>query len=150
MLHVDLGQPVDVWSVMLHVDLGPPVDVWSLGCVAAELAMGRPLFEGANEAEMIFCICSMLGAPPQAMMLRSSRSTLYFWIETRGTLCVWHLLDADALGIGKNTATRRIRYLSEVMEVHFAQRKRFGRELPNKEDSLDFLDILTKMLTLCP
>ena len=40
-----------------------PVDIWSVGCIFAELAMGRPLFEGQNEIEQIQEIFRIMGNP---------------------------------------------------------------------------------------
>ncbi|KAG2494353.1 hypothetical protein HYH03_007410 [Edaphochlamys debaryana] len=39
------------------------VDVWSLGCIMAELLMGKPLFDGQGEIEQLDKICSVLGTP---------------------------------------------------------------------------------------
>ena len=39
------------------------VDIWAVGCIVAELLLGRPLFPGANEAEQLELICRLLGSP---------------------------------------------------------------------------------------
>ncbi|KAG2486578.1 hypothetical protein HYH03_014748 [Edaphochlamys debaryana] len=43
---------------------GPAIDVWALGCLLAELSMGRPLFPGANAADQLGLITACLGQPP--------------------------------------------------------------------------------------
>lgn len=48
------------------------VDVWSAGCVAAELALGRPLFPGDSEFGSLVMIFSLLGTPPPNHPLRNS------------------------------------------------------------------------------
>jgi serine/threonine protein kinase len=41
-----------------------PIDIWALGCVMAEMYLHpQPLFYGANEKEVLFRICSVLGPP---------------------------------------------------------------------------------------
>jgi cyclin-dependent kinase 2 len=62
---------VTLWYRSPEILLGAPeydssVDVWSLGCVFAELAIGRPLFPGNNEIDQIFKIFKVLGTPSPA------------------------------------------------------------------------------------
>ena len=41
-----------------------PIDIWGLGCIMAEMYLHpQPLFCGANEKEVLFRICSVLGTP---------------------------------------------------------------------------------------
>lgn len=40
-----------------------PVDIWSVGCVMAELFLGKPIFPGDSEISMIFKITEILGKP---------------------------------------------------------------------------------------
>lgn len=42
-----------------------PIDMWAVGCIMAELYTFRPLFPGSSEADQLFKICSVLGAPSQ-------------------------------------------------------------------------------------
>jgi dual specificity protein kinase YAK1 len=37
------------------------IDMWSLGCIAAELYIGFPLFPGASEYDMISRMIEILG-----------------------------------------------------------------------------------------
>ena len=39
------------------------VDAWSVGCVFAEMALGRPLFTGSSEIDQLFQLFSTLGTP---------------------------------------------------------------------------------------
>ena len=39
------------------------VDMWSVGCITAELLLGRPLFPGKSEPEQLALIFSLLGSP---------------------------------------------------------------------------------------
>ncbi|KAK1306503.1 Cyclin-dependent kinase F-4 [Acorus calamus] len=44
---------------------GSAVDMWAMGAIMAELFTLRPLFPGANEADEIYKICSVIGNPNQ-------------------------------------------------------------------------------------
>jgi dual specificity protein kinase YAK1 len=54
-------------EVVLGLGLGPEVDVWSLGCVAAELMLGLPLFPAVSQLHLLVLINEMLGPFPAAM-----------------------------------------------------------------------------------
>lgn len=68
-LRVDLtNNVVTMWYKPPELILGAvryahSVDVWSVGCVLAELELGRPLFPGRTDAEQIDLICRTLGTP---------------------------------------------------------------------------------------
>lgn len=44
-------------------DYGSEIDIWSVGCIFAELLVGRPLFPGHSEADQLHKICTIMGAP---------------------------------------------------------------------------------------
>lgn len=44
---------------------GPAVDVWSVGCVFAELLLGRPVLQGRTEVEQLHKIFKLCGSPPE-------------------------------------------------------------------------------------
>lgn len=54
------------------------IDMWSLGCIAAELFLGIPIFPGANEYNQLFKIIELLGMPPAEMIRNGSRSYKFF------------------------------------------------------------------------
>ena len=44
---------------------GPEVDLWSVGCIFAELVMGKPILPGKNEMEQLDLIFRLCGAPSE-------------------------------------------------------------------------------------
>jgi glycogen synthase kinase 3 beta len=44
--------------------------MWSFGCVAAELAMGCPLFQSKTTTEQILLIMRLLGTPTQQEVMK--------------------------------------------------------------------------------
>jgi serine/threonine protein kinase len=57
-------------EVLLRQQYGPLVDIWSLGCVAAELFLGNPLFPGGDEIDMLRQIQLKLGVLPNSIVRR--------------------------------------------------------------------------------
>ncbi|KAI4335951.1 hypothetical protein L6164_014544 [Bauhinia variegata] len=45
-------------------DYGPSVDLWSIGCVFAELLVGKPILQGRTEVEQLHKIFKLCGSPP--------------------------------------------------------------------------------------
>ena len=55
-------------EILLGVkDYSPAVDIWSVGCIFAEMALGKPLFTGMCEVDQLFQIFSKLGTPTEEM-----------------------------------------------------------------------------------
>jgi cyclin-dependent kinase 12/13 len=44
---------------------GPEVDMWSVGCIFAELVMGKPILPGKNEMEQVDLIFRLCGTPSE-------------------------------------------------------------------------------------
>lgn len=44
-------------------EYGPPVDLWSVGCIMAELILGKALFPGKGEIDQMDRLISVLGLP---------------------------------------------------------------------------------------
>ena len=65
-------------EVVLGSPYGMPIDMWSLGCVVAELFLGRPLFPGASEHNLLTRICETLGPPPDKMLAAASNAKKFF------------------------------------------------------------------------
>lgn len=76
----DLGQACPAGEVQTYVGtrwyrapemllglrgLGVEVDLWAAGCAMAELFLLRPAFPGSDARDMLFRICSDLGAPEE-------------------------------------------------------------------------------------
>ncbi|KAJ7327829.1 hypothetical protein OS493_026108 [Desmophyllum pertusum] len=53
-------------QVMFGIPLfGPEIDIWSLGCILAELYIGKPIFLGRNKNEVLQEVTSVLGPIPR-------------------------------------------------------------------------------------
>merc|ERR1712008_447169 len=59
-------------------------DMWSLGCVCAELVLGRSLFpHHGGEEDIVRCITDLLGDLPEHMLKAGRNTNRYFWREDR-------------------------------------------------------------------
>ncbi|KAJ9531540.1 hypothetical protein QJQ45_015001, partial [Haematococcus lacustris] len=50
----------------------PAIDVWSVGCIFAEVLLGRPLFPGRNVVHQLEIITDLLGTPPDSVINKAS------------------------------------------------------------------------------
>ena len=52
--------------ILKSTNYNSPIDIWAIGCVMAEMYLHpQPLFYGANEKEVLYRICTILGTPNQ-------------------------------------------------------------------------------------
>lgn len=65
-------------EVILGLGYGYAMDVWSLALIIIEMLIGRPVFPGHNELEMLSLMIELLGPPPLAMIRHSPRRELFF------------------------------------------------------------------------
>lgn len=61
-------------QVLLGHGYDMAIDMWSLGCMAAELFLGLPLFPGASEHDLLVRIVDMLGMPPDHVLQKAQHT----------------------------------------------------------------------------
>ena len=60
----------------------PAIDIWSIGCIFAEILLGKPLFPGRNVVHQLELITDLLGTPsPQvvAKVFHRNFSCINLW-----------------------------------------------------------------------
>ena len=56
-------------ELLLGVDkYGPEVDMWSIGCIFAELLVGKALFPGKDEMDQMTQITNIMGMPSEEVV----------------------------------------------------------------------------------
>lgn len=65
-------------EVVLAYPYDSAIDMWSLGCIAAELYLGLPLFPAASERDLLSRMVEILGPVPLSMLAASRRLQRYF------------------------------------------------------------------------
>nr|XP_046234346.1 homeodomain-interacting protein kinase 2-like [Scatophagus argus] len=78
-------------EVMLGMCFAEPIDMWSLGLVAAELAVGFPLFPGLHEYDMMKFIVNTLGQPPDYQLNSALKSSCFFRFDSSFKQQTWRL-----------------------------------------------------------
>eukprot|EP00798_Chlamydomonas_sp_ICE-L_P024982 gene24982-10644_t len=88
-------------KVVLGYSYNLAIDMWSLGCVAAELFLGLPLFPGASEHDLLVRVVETVGMPPSWLLDEAKHTDKFFskrLVPVQGSnLCtVQHLLMSQA------------------------------------------------------
>ncbi|KAI9594637.1 kinase-like domain-containing protein [Syncephalis fuscata] len=65
-------------EVLLGLPYSSAIDMWSLGCIAAELFLGLPIFPGSSEYNQLSRIIEMLGMPPSKLIEFGKASPQFF------------------------------------------------------------------------
>ena len=71
-------QRVSAPQVLLGYPYNVAIDMWSLGCVAAELFLGLPLFPGASEHDLLTRVVEMMGPPPDSLLAAAKHTKKFF------------------------------------------------------------------------
>ena len=69
---------ISLMQVLLGYPYTVAIDMWSLGCMAAELFLGLPLFPGASEHDLLVRIVEMRGVPPDHVLAKAQHTKKYF------------------------------------------------------------------------
>jgi len=76
--HYITTRPYRAPEVVVGATFGCSVDMWALGCIAAELFLGRPLFPSFSSWEHLRRMITMFGHIPLSLLRKSSLANTYF------------------------------------------------------------------------
>ena len=78
----------------------PAIDIWSIGCIFAEVLLGKPLFPGRNVVHQLELITDLLGTPDQDVIAKvrneKARRFLSNMRKKEGIPFEHHIPNADA------------------------------------------------------
>ena len=65
-------------EVVLGIPYTSAIDIWSFGCILVELYTGIPIFSCETEKELMGKIIEVIGEPPKELLIKGSRSHVFF------------------------------------------------------------------------
>ncbi|XP_024357303.1 dual specificity protein kinase YAK1 homolog isoform X2 [Physcomitrium patens] len=145
-----------------EVVLGHPystaIDMWSLGCVAAELFLGLPLFPGQCAYDLLRFIIEKLGKqPPDHILQKAKNTNKYFKLisaaphpesgHTSGNASVYQFLtpeenearEKSKPAIGKRYISGTLEKMIMTYPMKSAQKEEVEREKFSRKVFVDFL-----------
>ena len=144
-------------EVLLGLPYTSSIDMWSLGCIAAELFLGLPLFPGSSEYNQISRIVEVLGVPPSHMCERGKSASQFFDKRVvQDSKSVFTLKPMDKYVQEQNAKEQPSkRYLNgsslpEIINLYPIMRKGLSqkdidKEMYNRQSFVDFLQGVLNM-----
>ena len=133
------------------------VDMWSLGCVAAELFLGLPLFPAASEFDLLERITETIGPLPRSMLISSRSTSMYYTFEDSGAHRSQRLLTADEFqAFNMKKAVKGKQYFKHTLLRDIVLNAPFKADLTEAEKAAQeghratFLDFLEGLLQVDP
>jgi serine/threonine protein kinase len=74
-------------EVLIGAGYSCEIDMWSIGCIAAELYLGEPLFPGACEFDQLNKICKLLGDLPGCLLRNAKKRKKFFTPDLEKKVC---------------------------------------------------------------
>ncbi|KAL1257024.1 hypothetical protein QQF64_012569, partial [Cirrhinus molitorella] len=140
-------------EIILGLPFCEAIDMWSLGCVIAELFLGWPLYPGASEYDQIRYISQTQGLPAEYLLSAGTKTTRFFNRDPDSTYPLWRLKTPEdhetETGIKSKEARKYIfNCLDDMAQVNMTTDLEGSDMLAEKADRREFIDLLTKMLTI--
>ncbi|KAJ8401410.1 hypothetical protein AAFF_G00386410 [Aldrovandia affinis] len=140
-------------EIILGLPFCEAIDMWSLGCVIAELFLGWPLYPGASEYDQIRYISQTQGLPAEYLLSAGTKTTRFFNRDPESTYPLWRLKTPEdhegEMGIKSKEARKYIfNCLDDMAQVNMTSGLEGSEMLAEKADRREFIDLLSKMLTI--
>eukprot|EP00127_Corallochytrium_limacisporum_P005164 Clim_evm4s200 gene=Clim_evmTU4s200 len=141
-------------EVIIGVPYSSAIDIWSLGCIAAELYLGLPIFPGSSEYDQLYRILEVTGPLPDHMLSQGMQTPKYYHISQGYSCPVYTLKSADEYYQESREQQRVWKRYFEIHQLWDIESPKI-RPYENEED-IDkqvedrqvFADFLSQMLVL--
>lgn len=147
-------------EIILGLPFDEAIDMWSLGCVAAELFLGWPLYPGPSEYDQIRYISQTEGLPSQHLLQNatpSKRNRYFKRIINAAGHHEWVLKNPEEYEFEsgkarKEEGSRRYVFnrLDDIASRNFPSSLSSNESMAERVDRSVFVDLLKKMLELDP
>ncbi|KAI8904346.1 kinase-like domain-containing protein [Gorgonomyces haynaldii] len=145
-------------EVLLGLPYTSNIDMWSLGCIAAEIFLGLPLFPGTSEYNQMSRIVEMLGLPPTYMLDKGKQTHQFFDKHLSDAKPTYTLKSMEKyMQETKNTEQPSKRYfkgttLQQIIMSYPIMRKGLSQQDIEKEmnQRRSFVDFLSGVLQMNP
>nr|XP_019942967.1 PREDICTED: homeodomain-interacting protein kinase 1-like isoform X1 [Paralichthys olivaceus] len=139
-------------EIILGYPFTEAIDMWSLGCMAASMYLGKWLYPGRSEYDMIKFITHTQGQLPRKVLHHGSKTSTFFQSFNTSTTTCWKLKSSEQIhkqtGIQpKETRSIKLSSLDGLLHIRTFDSK--GPDLTaEKTDVRVFVDMLKGMLHL--
>eukprot|EP01017_Pseudomicrothorax_dubius_P024569 TRINITY_DN2610_c0_g1_i15.p1 TRINITY_DN2610_c0_g1~~TRINITY_DN2610_c0_g1_i15.p1 ORF type:complete len:682 (+),score=115.33 TRINITY_DN2610_c0_g1_i15:89-2134(+) len=139
-------------EVLLGMKYSSSIDSWSLGCIAAELFLGLPIFPGDNEYDQIRRIVNMIGVPETSLLDQARNRDKFFKLVDTEYVLKDHLEYGREFNI-EITPPKRYFEVDTLKDlVNYIPNSKYRQSnLPLERELFPlFLDFLEKLLVIDP
>ncbi|KAL7382237.1 hypothetical protein ABVT39_019062 [Epinephelus coioides] len=143
-------------EIILGLPFTEAADMWSLGCMAAEMYHGDPLYPGGSEYDMMRYMVETQGQPPDHLLTLGLK-TDHFFRAQRGqkkpTTRLFELKTPEQYHretghLSVETRRRKLESLYDLINVQVANPESPADKVVVRSDELIFVDMPDKMLGL--
>nr|XP_046274229.1 homeodomain-interacting protein kinase 1-like [Scatophagus argus] len=141
-------------EILLGLPFTEAIDMWALGCLAATLYLGKMLYPGSCEYDMLRYIVETQGDPPQKMLCRGRKTPRFFKIKYLDFInSVWTLKTPEEYhrdtGI-QSTENRALKFrsLDDLLHIQRVIPENSADKDAETIDQQMFVDLLKRMLEL--
>ncbi|CAD8050030.1 unnamed protein product [Paramecium primaurelia] len=124
------------------------IDMWSVGCVAAQLYLGYPLFQGTSSFDQLSKILGLISITNQELIQNSPKFNDYF-IKENQNYVLKHLKKYENEQT-LNLHDPGIQNITNIQELYLEFNKSSLRTIQEMATMEDFVDLLKKLLEFDP
>ncbi|XP_047190218.1 homeodomain-interacting protein kinase 2-like isoform X2 [Scophthalmus maximus] len=142
-------------EIILGFPFTEAIDMWSLGCLAAELFLGRMLYPGSCEYDIIRNIVEIQGQLPDNILTTGLKTCNFFQRDDSSTNTLWKLKNSQQFhretGIRpKKTRRSKLTSLDDLLHIRIITSEKVAEKYVEMRDVHMFMDMLKGMLPLDP
>ncbi|CAD8052206.1 unnamed protein product [Paramecium sonneborni] len=124
------------------------IDMWSVGCVAAQLYLGYPLFQGTSSFDQLQKILGLISINNQELISNSPKCNEYFMKDNQNYVIKNLKIYQNEFNL--NLPDPGIQNITKIQELYLEFNKSSLRTIQEMATMEDFVDLLKKLLEFDP